>query len=209
MSESTPRTNSPSSGVTLPPESSEEALSSLWSWGHVTAHKTLLWSQGQLCSGRLPTPTRPRGANASSWLHASQAHHTSCLSLTSSICRRVRTLWISLHVTGAISLPPMCAQQRLVVARPTPEVRIVPPADTDPLEAGGGGQGHTEVRNAIQGALPSPQASYRARLGSGSSAHCPLSGKRWDTSEFTVPSSHLPPIHLKEGPPTPPRLPLP
>lgn len=51
----------------------------------------------------------------------------------------------------------VCAQQRLVAARPTPQVRPVPPADTDTLEAGGGGQGHTAVRNAIQGAAPSPR----------------------------------------------------
>ena len=51
----------------------------------------------------------------------------------------------------------VCAQQRLVAARPMPQVRTVLPADTDTLEAGGGGQGHTEVRNAIQGAAPSPR----------------------------------------------------
>lgn len=102
-------------------------------------------------------------------------------------------------------LSSVCAQQRLMVARPTPEVRIVPPADTSPSRPVGSGQGHTEARNATQGAPPSPEASYRARLGTGSSAHCPLSGKRWDIPEFMPHSRHQPPTRSQGRTPRPPR----
>lgn len=77
------------------------------------------------------------------------------------------------------------------------------PADTSPSRPVGRGQGHSEARNATQGAPPSPEASYGARLGTGSSAHCPLSGKRWDIPEFMPHSRHLPPTRSQGRTPHP------